>query len=68
MMMNSEEKHPCLKRDSNPRSQRPSHQGVPLRLVGERGGAENCVEILRLKLREINHLEDSGVNMCDIMK
>jgi hypothetical protein len=31
MTMNRQDKQPCLKRDSNPRSQRPSDEGLRLR-------------------------------------
>jgi hypothetical protein len=35
-MMSTDHKHPCLKRDLNPRSQRPSNQGLAIGLGLER--------------------------------
>jgi hypothetical protein len=38
-----EDKHPCFKRDSNPRPQRPSDHGLCLRTRGNRGQSERTI-------------------------
>jgi hypothetical protein len=45
-----EDKHPCLNRDSNPRSQRPSDQGLNARPLGS---AETFSVVLKQAVREI---------------
>jgi hypothetical protein len=49
MMMNSRRKNPCFNRDSNPRSQGPSDQGLRLRARGH-WDRQNCLRYLLLPL------------------